>query len=268
MKVLMIDVGGTNIKLMAAGHEGFRKFPSGERLSAAQMVKCVLAMTEDWDFEAVSIGFPGPIVNGTPLGNPVNLGGGWVGFDFQKAFRRPVRLINDAAMHALSHYDSGRLLFVSLGTSIGTALIADDVIVPIETGSLRFTKSTNFGDVLGDANRDEIGHKAWEKAVWKAVGLLRQCFFPDQIVLGGGNAKSLLNIPTWCLIRQNQDTFRGALRLWPDADLYAESQVTTWRIHRQPVKRSRKKPLAQRVPATNGSTGQPASKSASAPSRQ
>ncbi len=232
MKVLMIDVGGTSIKLMAAGHEGFRKIPSGERLSAVQMVKCVLAMTKDWDYEAVSIGFPGPVTNGTPAANPGNLGGGWVGYDFEKAFKRPVRLINDAAMHALSHYDSGRLLFLSLGTSVGTTLIADDVVIPMEAGNLRLTKSISFADRLGKDSREEMGKKAWEKAVWKAVGLLRQCFFPDQVVLGGGNSNALTEIPSWCVIRDNQDSFRGALRLWPDADLYAEPQVTTWRIQR------------------------------------
>ena len=229
----MIDVGGTNIKLMAAGHEGFRKVPSGERLSATQMVKCVLGMTKDWEYDAVSIGFPGPITNGTPAGNPANLGGGWVGFDFAKAFQRPVRIINDAAMHALSHYDSGRLLFLSLGTSVGTALIADDVIIPMEAGNLRFTKSVGFADRLKRDSLSEIGHKAWEKSVWKAVGLLRQCFFPDQVVIGGGNAKMLETIPSWAAIRDNQDSFRGALRLWPDADLFAEPQVTTWRIQRK-----------------------------------
>lgn len=228
----MIDVGGTNIKLMAAGHEGFRKIPSGERLSAAQMVKCVLAMTEDWQYEAVSIGFPGPVVNGTPFGNPANLGGGWVGYDFAKAFGRPVNLINDAAMHALSHYDTGRLLFVSLGTSIGASLIADDVIIPIEVGNLRLTKSVTFADRVGKESREELGHKAWEKWVWKAMAQLRHCFFPDQIVIGGGYAKTLTEIPTWCTVRENQDSFPGALRLWPDADLYAEPQVTTWRITR------------------------------------
>jgi polyphosphate glucokinase len=233
MKVLMIDVGGTSIKLMAAGHEGFRKIPSGERLSAAQMTKCVLAMTKDWKFDSVSIGFPGPVTNGTPAANPANLGGGWVGFDFTAAFGRPVRLINDAAMHALAQYDSGRLLFISLGTSVGTCLIADDVIVPLEAGNLRLTKTEGFADKLGKESREEIGHKAWERAVWKAIGLLRQCFFPDQVVIGGGHGKSLTKVPAWCLVRDNQDTFRGALRLWPDADLYAEPQVTTWRIHRK-----------------------------------
>jgi polyphosphate glucokinase len=237
MKVLMIDIGGTNIKMMAAGHEGFRKVPSGERLSAAQMVKGVQTVTKDWDFEAISIGFPGPVANGMPAANPVNLGGGWVGFDFEKALKRPVRIINDAAMQALAHYETGRLLFISLGTSVGTALIADDVVIPLEAGQLRLTKSVSFADHLGKDNLEKLGRRAWEKAVWKMAGLLRHSFMADQVVIGGGNAKSLVEIPGWAAIRDNQETFRGALRLWPDADLYAEQMVTTWRIHRKPTKK-------------------------------
>ena len=246
MKVLMIDAGGTHIKLMAAGHEGFRKADASERLSAAQMAKSALALTEDWEYEAVSIGFPGPVSNGTPAANPAHLGGGWVGFDFAKAFHRPVRLINDAAMQALSHYDSGRLLFLSLGTSVGTALIADDVVIPMEAGNLRLTKSAGFADMLGKDSREELGQRTWEKSVWKAVGLLRHAFFPDQVVISGGNAKALTQIPAWCSVRDNQDAFRGALRLWPDADLYAEPSVTTWRIHRK------KKNGAKAAPAKTG----------------
>ncbi len=239
MKVLMIDVGGTNIKMMAAGHEGYRKVPSHERLSAAQMVKGVQTVTKDWEFEAISIGFPGPVVNGTPAANPVNLGGGWVGFDFEKALKRPVRIINDAAMQALAHYEGGRLLYLSLGTSVGTALVADDVLIPLEAGQLRMTKSESFADRLGKDNREELGHRVWEKAVWKMVALLRHSLLADQVVIGGGNAKTLTEVPSWCGIRDNQDTFRGALRLWPDADLYAEQMVTTWRIHRKKTRSSR-----------------------------
>jgi len=240
MKVLMIDVGGTNIKMMAAGHEGYRKVPSHERLSAAQMVKHVQSATEDWEFEAISIGFPGPVVNGTPAANPANLGGGWVGFDFEKAFQRPVRIINDAAMQALAHYESGRMLFLGLGTGVGTALVADDVLIPLEAGHLRLTKSASLDDRLAKNSREELGNRAWEKSLWKAVGVLRHSFIADQIVIGGGNAKYLQQIPAWCTVGDNQDAFRGALRLWPDADLYAEQVVTTWQIYRKGQKKRRK----------------------------
>lgn len=232
MKALMIDVGGTSVKMMASGHEGFRKFTSGEKLTASQMVKGVLEHTQDWTFDAVSLGFPGRVSDGAPAANPPNLGGGWMGFDFEKAFKRPVRVVNDAAMQALAHYESGRLLFITLGTSVGATVIADDVVLPMEVGLLRFTKSAGFADRLCKATRDAIGHKAWEKSVWKAVALLQDCFWPDHVIIGGGNGKTLQNVPSWCQIRDNQDTFRGALRLWPGADWYAEDQVTTLRIVR------------------------------------
>ena len=240
MKVLMIDVGGTSVKMMAAGQEGLRKFPSGEKLTAAQMVKGVLKATQDWEFEAVSLGFPGLVVKGQPARDPLNLGGRWVGFDFAKAFKRPVRIINDAALQALANYKSGRMLFIGLGTSIGATLIADDTVIPIEVGRLRHSKKEGFADCLSKAARDAIGHKAWEKRVWQAVELLRDCFWPDQVVIGGGNAKTLLEMPEGCRRRDNQDTFRGALRLWPGADMLAEPQTTTWRIMR-PKQRTAKR---------------------------
>lgn len=233
MKILMIDVGGTNVKMMAGGHEGFRKFPSGKKLTAAKMVKGVLAATQDWEFDAVSIGFPGLVANGEPARDPLNLGGRWVGFNFAKAFKRPVRMINDAAMQALANYTSGRMLFIGLGTSIGATLIADDSVIPIEVGLLRLSKNKGFADRLSKAARDADGHKAWEKNVWRAVAYLRDCFWPDEVVIGGGNAKTLLDIPLGCRRRDNQDTFRGAQRLWPGADMLAEPQATTWRIRRR-----------------------------------
>jgi predicted NBD/HSP70 family sugar kinase len=233
MKVLMIDVGGTSVKMMASGHEGFRKIPSGETMTASQMVKQVLAATEDWTYEAVSLGFPGKVSDGEPAYNPPNLGGGWVGFEFAKAFKRPVRVVNDAAMQALAHYETGRLLYITLGTSVGATLVADDVVIPMEVGLLRLSKSVGFADRLCKASRDLIGHKAWEKAVWKATFYLRDCFWPDTVIIGGGNAKTLDDVPSWCEVRDNQDTFRGALRLWPGADLYAETYTTTLRIKRR-----------------------------------
>lgn len=241
MKVLMIDVGGTSVKLMSAGHEGFRKVPSREKLTAAQMVKGVLAATEDWDFEAISLGFPGLVRDGQPARNPLNLGGGWVEFDYEKAFKRPVHIINDAAMQALASYEAGRMLFIGLGTSVGASLIADGTIIPMEVGLLRFTKSVGFADRLCKDSRDKIGHKAWEKSVWKAVALLRDCFWPDDVVIGGGNAKTLVELPAGCRVRNNQDAFRGALRLWPGVDLLAEAQGTTWRIKRPPKRRKHRK---------------------------
>lgn len=232
MKVLMVDVGGTSVKVMASAHGDFRKFPSGQQLSAEEMVKGVLAAAADLEFEAVTLGFPGLVRNGQPARDPLNLGGGWVGFDYEKAFKKPVRIINDASLHALAHYGSGRMLFVGLGTSIGATLVADDTIVPIEVGLLRLSKSEGFADRLCKTSRADIGHKEWEKSVWKALALLHDCFWPDEVVIGGGNAKTLLDVPEGYRIRNNKDTIRGALRMWPGVDMVATPLETTWRITR------------------------------------
>jgi predicted NBD/HSP70 family sugar kinase len=240
MKVLMVDVGGTNVKIMASGHTHFRKIPSEPKLTAAQMVKGVLAVSQDLEFDVVSMGFPGLVRHGQPSRDPLNLGGRWVDFDYEKAFGCPVRIINDAAMQALASYQKGRMLFIGLGTSIGATLIADDAVVPIEVGLLRLSKSGAFAARLCKASRNEIGHTKWEKFVWQAVALLRDCFWPDDIVIGGGNAKTLQKLPEGCRIRDNQDALRGALRLWPGADMIAEPLATTWRI-RRPEKRVKKK---------------------------
>jgi predicted NBD/HSP70 family sugar kinase len=230
MKVLMIDVGGTNVKLMASGHEGFRKFPSGRAMTAAKMVKGVLEATQDWEYEAVSLGFPGLVRNGKVDRNPLNLGGGWVDFDFDKAFKRPVRIINDAAMQALASYETGRFLFLGLGTSVGATLIADDTVVPLEIGMMPLSKSEAFMDRLSKEALTTLGKRRWQKSVTRAIALLRNIFWPDHFQLGGGNAKHIDPVPEGCERGDNQDAFRGALRLWPGADMLAEAQTTTWRI--------------------------------------
>lgn len=233
MKVLMIDVGGTNVKLMASGHEGFRKFPSGRAMTAAKMVKGVLEATQDWEYEAVSLGFPGLVRNGKVDRNPLNLGGGWVDFDFDKAFKRPVRIINDAAMQALASYETGRFLFLGLGTSVGATLIADDTVVPLEIGMMPLSKSEAFMDRLSKEALTTLGKRRWQKSVTRAIALLRNIFWPDHFQLGGGNAKHIDPVPEGCERGDNQDAFRGALRLWPGADMLAEAQTTTWRITRR-----------------------------------
>src|SRR6187549_777564 len=164
MKILMIDVGGTNVKLMASGHEGFRKFPSGRSLTAAKLVKGVLNTTKDWEFEAISLGFPGLVRDGCIARNPLNLSGGWMDYDFEKAFKLPVRIINDAAMQALANYDSGRLVFLGLGTSVGATLIADDTVVPLEIGLMPLSKSEAFMDRLSNEALS-LGKRRWQKSV-------------------------------------------------------------------------------------------------------
>ncbi len=232
MKILMIDVGGTNVKLMASGHEGFRKFPSGRTLTAAKMVKGVLEATADWEYEAISLGFPGLVREGKIVRNPLNLSGGWMDFDFEKAFKRPVRIINDAAMQALATYDTGRLLFLGLGTSVGATLIADDTVVPLEIGIMPLSKSELFMDRLSKEALNTGGKRRWQKSVARAVAVLRDIFWADHFQLGGGNAKHLDPVPEGCERGDNQDAFRGAVRLWPGADMLAEAQMTTWRITR------------------------------------
>lgn len=232
MKVLMIDVGGTNVKMMASGHEGFRKFPSGRSLTAAKMVKGVIEATADWEYEAVSLGFPGLVREGKIARNPLNLSGGWMDFDFEKALKRPVRIMNDASMQALARYESGRMLFVGLGTSVGASLIADDTIVPLEVGIMRLSKSEGFMDRLSKEALETLGKSRWQKSVQKALTLLRDVFWPDHIAIGGGNAKHVNPLPPGCELGDNQDAFRGAIRLWPGSDMLAEPHVTTWRIIR------------------------------------
>ena len=233
MNILMIDVGGTNVKMMASGHEGFRRFPSGKKLTAEKMVKEVLANTADWDFEAVSLGFPGIVREGKITRDPLNLSGGWKDFDFGKAFKRPVRIINDAAMQALANYDTGRLLFMGLGTSVGATIIADDVVMPLEIGLMPLSKSEAFLDRLGKEALSTKGKRRWQKSVDRAVFLLKDIFWPDHFQIGGGNAKHLDPVPEGCVAGSNQDALRGAMRMWPGADMLAEWQDSTLRITRR-----------------------------------
>lgn len=231
-KVLMIDVGGTSVKLMASGHEGYRKFPSGRTMTGARMVKGVLEATEDWTYDVITLGFPGIVRDGVVARNPLNLGGGWVDFDYEKAFKKPVRIINDAAMQALASYESGRMLFLGLGTSVGATLIVDDTIVPLEIGLIPLSKSEAFMDRLSKEALNTNGKRRWQRSVQRAVALLQDIFFPDVFQIGGGNAKYVDPLPDKCERGGNQDSFKGAIRLWPGADMLAEPLTTTWRLKR------------------------------------
>jgi polyphosphate glucokinase len=233
MNILMIDVGGTNVKLMASGHEGRRKVPSGPKLTATQMAKEVLKATEDWDYEAISIGFPGLVSEGRPAREPLNLGGGWLNFDYEKTFGRPVRFINDAAMQALASYSTGRMLFLGFGTSIGATVIVDDVILPFEIGILRLTRRARFMDLFCIEAYKRDGRKLWLRSAYDAIEMMRDVFKPDDVVLGGGNAPQIDPLPKGCRMRDNQAAFAGATRLWPGADMIAEPHGTSWRIHRK-----------------------------------
>jgi predicted NBD/HSP70 family sugar kinase len=213
MKILVIDIGGTNVKCLATGHTEPRKFPSGNTLTPQEMVDGVKKITADWDYEGVSIGYPGAVVQGTPRQEPVNLGQGWVGFDFEGCFGRPVKVINDAAMQALGSYEGGCMLFLGLGTGMGSALIVDSAIAPMELAHLPFKKKT-FEDYLGARGLEEQGKKKWQKMVEEVVALLKDALVADYVVIGGGNAKKLDGLPPGCRMGDNRNAFIGGYRLW------------------------------------------------------
>ncbi|CAN5723898.1 ROK family protein [soil metagenome] len=234
MSVLMIDVGGSNAKLMISENSEMRKIPSGQHLSAEEMVKRALDLASDWEFDRISIGFPGLIQEGKPFREPLNLGGGWVDFDYARKFGRPVRFMNDASMQALGNYREGRMLFIGFGTSTGTSLIVDDVVVPMEIGMLKLTRSKRFMHQLTDEALQKDGQQPWMKTVVEAIELLQDVFHPDDTVIGGGNAKLIDPVPSGCRLVTNRTVYNGACRLWEDSDLYASPWSTSWRIHRNP----------------------------------
>jgi polyphosphate glucokinase len=214
--VLTIDVGGTNLKLLATGQKEVRKIPSGPELTAREMAKQVKAAVEDWSYDAISIGYPGPVVQGRPINEPFNLAPGWVKFDFRKAFGKPVKIINDAAMQALGSYKKGRMLFLGLGTGLGSAMIVDGVLQPMELAHLPYKKGRTYEDYLGKRGLDRLGKRKWQKNVFQVVAQLRQAVQADDVVLGGGNAKKLDHLPPGVRLGSNNNAFLGGFRMWQD----------------------------------------------------
>ena len=214
MKILTIDVGGTRVKLKVQGNDEVRKVPSGPELTPAEMVGLVRTAAADWDYDAVSIGYPGPVVNGRIQVEPVNLGPGWVGFDFAAALRKPVRIVNDAAMQALGSYEGGRMLFLGLGTGLGSTLILDGVLAPLELGHLPYKKDRSFEEYVGQAGLKRMGRHKWQGVVFDVVDRLKKALLPDYIVLGGGNVKKLDALPPDCRPGNNSHAFQGGVRLW------------------------------------------------------
>lgn len=229
-KILMLDVGGTNVKIMVSGKDEVRKVPSGAHFTAKQMVREVLAAVKDWKYDAITIGFPGLIEDGKPVREPLNLGGGWLAFNYEKALGKPVRFINDASMQALANYNGGRMLFMGFGTSTGGAFIVHDVVVPLEIGLLRLTKRGKFMDKLGKAYLKRAGKKRWMRYVLDAVVILQDVFKPTETVLGGGNAKLVDPLPPGCRISANHGAMKGAERIWPGSDMLAVPLGNSWRI--------------------------------------
>jgi polyphosphate glucokinase len=212
---LVIDIGGTKLKILATGETEPRQVPSGPDLTPAEMVTEVRRLAADWDYECISIGLPGQVGDHGPRSEPGNLGAGWVGFDYAAAFERPVRIINDASMQALGSYDGGRMLFLGLGTGLGSALIAENVIVSLELGQLAVDgEDETLGLRLGREGLKRTGKKAWRKAVAEAVHMLTAVFLVDYVVLGGGNAKEFKDPPPGARLGHNLTAFRGGFRLW------------------------------------------------------
>jgi polyphosphate glucokinase len=213
MNVLAVDVGGTHVKILASGQEERREFPSGPSLTAEAMVHGVKELAGDWKYEAVSIGYPGPILHCRPVAEPHNLAPGWVGFDYGAAFGCPVKIVNDAAMQALGSYKGGKMLFLGLGTGLGTAMVVDGIVEPLELGHLPYKKGT-YEDYVGLRGLERRGKKKWSQHVADIVALLVAALEPDEVVLGGGNVKKLKKLPPRCRAGDNANAFLGGFRLW------------------------------------------------------
>jgi polyphosphate glucokinase len=213
MNILVIDVGGTHVKILASGEKEKREIGSGPEMTARHMVSSVKKLADDWKYDRVSIGYPGPVAHDQPTAEPHNLGKGWMGFDFAAAFRLPVKVINDAAMQALGSYEGGKMLFLGLGTGLGSTLIIDGVVEPMELAHLPYKKGT-YEDYVGTRALEEFGKKAWRKHVQDVVERLVAAFQPDDVVLGGGNADKLKELPALCRLGDNANAFKGGFRMW------------------------------------------------------
>jgi len=213
MKVLVVDVGGTHVKMIATDQRERREFPSGPKLTAKQMVSRARRAAADWSYDVVSIGYPGPVHHGHPIAEPRNLGSGWVGFKFEKAFQRPVKMINDAAMQALGSYKRGKMLFLGLGTGLGSALVLNGIAEPMELAHLPYRKGA-FEDYIGLRGLKKYGRKKWQHYVFDVVKRLSAALEPDDVVIGGGNVKELKVLPPGCRAGDNADAFVGGFRLW------------------------------------------------------
>ncbi len=213
MNVLVVDVGGTHVKILATGQTQKREFTSGPKLTARQMVTQVKRLARGWRYEAVSIGYPGPVMHDRVVAEPHNLGSGWVGFDFKRAFGCPVRVINDAAMQALGSYRGGKMLFLGLGTGLGTALIVDGIVEPMEIGHLPYLKRT-YEDYVSEQALERGGKKKWRKHVADVIERLTCALEPDEVVIGGGNVRHLKTLPPRCRTGDNANAFAGGFKIW------------------------------------------------------
>jgi polyphosphate glucokinase len=215
MNVLVVDVGGSNVKLLASGQKDSRKFVSGPTLTPVRMAAQVKELCRDWSYDVVTIGYPGPVLHGAPVAEPHNLTPGWVGFDYQAAFGCPVKLINDAAMQALGSYRGGKMLFLGLGTGLGSTMVVEGIIEPMELGHLPYRKGT-YEDYVGVRGLERVGKKKWRRYVADVVARLIAALQPDDVVLGGGNVTKLKELPPGCRAGDNANAFLGGFRLWEE----------------------------------------------------
>ena len=227
LKVLAIDIGGSHVKMRVSGNPELREFESGPKLSARQMVAGVQKLTRDWTFSRVSIGYPGIVMHGKIVAEPHNLGRGWVRFDFEAAFRTPTRVINDASMQAIGSYEGGRMLFLGLGTGLGSAMIVDGFVESMELAHLVFKKGKTYEDYVGDAGRRRLGSKRWRRAVNDVVEQLRAVLEADYVVLGGGNARRLKTLPDGACLGNNEFAFTGGFRMWRTGGIGRSRKLTS-----------------------------------------
>jgi polyphosphate glucokinase len=217
MRILVVDVGGSNLKVSVSGRKGEpMKIPSGPEMTAARMVAEVKKATKGWAYDVVSVGYPGPVVNGRPTRDPANLGHGWKGFDYRKAFGKPVRVVNDAAMQALGSYHGGRMLFLGLGTGLGSALVIEGVLAPMELAHMPYKKGKTYEDYAGDRGLKRLGKKKWTEHVHAIVEILRHGLQCDYVVLGGGQTKRLESLPKGVRVGDNAKAILGGVRLWDE----------------------------------------------------
>lgn len=234
MNILVIDVGGTHVKVLATGQKIHRQVDSGKHLTPKRMVSDVCKLVTDWDFDFVSIGFPGPVRGNRPIVEPWNLGKGWIGFDFKRAFKRPVKIINDAAMQALGSYRGGKLLFLGLGTGLGSTMIVEGHIIPMELAHLPYRSGT-FEDYVGLRGLEKHGKKKWRKFVTDVTKRLTAALEPDEVVLGGGNVARLKTLPPLCRAGDNDNAFLGGFRLWPSNGVSTNSLAAPVRKARETI---------------------------------
>jgi hypothetical protein len=250
MKVLVIDIGGTNIKISTNGRKEPLKIPSGPALTPAKMAVEVKKAVAGWKYNAVSIGYPGPVSNGRPAREPHNLGRGWVRFDYRKAFHKPVKVVNDAAMQALGSYQGGRMLFLGLGTGLGSAFVADGQLEPLELAHLPYRNNHTYEDYVGLRGYERLGRKKWQRHVAMVVELLKQGLQADYVVLGGGQSKKLRRAPKGARLGNNANAILGGIRLWEQAPQHRRRPVSTPRRRVKPPTPLREEPAASEPAAS------------------